>query len=223
MLVLLGCAAFHAPGPLGQLGHEVPETAAQWIAAHSAAGANSPNPPSSKAAAPANARASDIVRAAKGFLGNPSLSVAGTAYRFDCSGLVEASLAKAGIDESGSSAMLFDQARERGVLHHRRTPKPGDIAFFDDTYDRDNNGKNDDALSHSAVVVGVAADGTIDLVHLGSKGVVHLTMNLRQVSVHDADGTVLNDYLRAKSSRDADGTQYLAGELWAGFASFWIQ
>lgn len=222
LLALLGCATWHYPGPLGQLGREAPETAAQWIARkydppeggdEAATGSLKSRPP--------NALARDIVRAANGFVGNRSLSVDGTAYRYDCSGLVEASLATAGLEETGSSAMLFERARELGVLHHRRAPKPGDIAFFDNTYDRDSNGRNDDSLTHSAVVVAVDSDGTVDMVHVGSKGVTELRMNLRNPHDLELDGVRLNDYLRSKTGRDPASTQYLAGELWTGFGSFW--
>jgi hypothetical protein len=117
--------------------------------------------------------------------------------------------------------MLYEHARELGVLHHRRKPQPGDIAFFDNTYDRDKNGRIDDPLSHSAVVVGVEANGRIEMVHLGSKGVVRIYMNLADPDIHEVDGAVMNDYLRAAAKRDPDSTKYLAGQLWTGFASFW--
>jgi hypothetical protein len=118
--------------------------------------------------------------------------------------------------------MLFDAAREARVLHHRHVPSPGDVAFFDDTYDRNGNGRLDDELSHVAIVESVDEDGTIHLVHVGSKGVVRIVMNLRRPEDHvDEAGKVLNDYLRAHADGDAPRTRYLAGELWAGFASFW--
>jgi hypothetical protein len=45
-------------------------------------------------------------------------------------------------------------------------------------------------------------------------------MNLAHPHVHqDDDGRILNDYLRRKKWRDADGTLYLAGELFAAFGT----
>ena len=209
LALLIGCAshAYRFPGPLAGLGREPLEEA----------------PTASEGKAPRTHGDGDAVAAAaEGFLGDRKLSVRGEAYRFDCSGLVEASLAKAGCAFTGSSADLFEKARAAGVLHRRRVPEVGDVAFFDDTYDRNGNGRLDDPLSHVAVVESVDADGTVHMVHVGSKGVVRLVMNLRDPSTRaDEAGKTLNDYLRAQSKRDPARTRYLAGELWVGFGSFW--
>jgi hypothetical protein len=147
--------------------------------------------------------------------------VDGEPFRWDCSGLVEASLASAGCAFKGSSAMLFEEARARGVLHRRHRPAPGDVAFFDDTYDRNHNGLADDPLSHVAIVESVERDGTIHLVHMGSQGVAPLTMNLRHPEERTSpDGKLFNDYLRVHAAKDTPRTRYLAGELWVAFGSF---
>lgn len=205
LLLFLACApGLRMPGPLAQLGRV-------------------PDPPALREAEPApRGSGSAVARAAVEFIGESRLVVDGQDYRMDCSGLVEAALARAHLDFEGSSAMLHDQARALGVLHHRRVPRPGDVAFFDDTYDRNRNGQLDDPLSHSAVVERVLADGTVEMVHVGSNGVSRLRMNLRRPTEHqDADGTTLNDYLRTRRSVDPPGTRYLAGELWVAFASFY--
>ena len=222
VLILLGCAPspWRMPGPLDRLGQGSTEALEAYLARNRKA-ADTPTEPGKKSSA-ANADARQIASAARSFLGDSRLVVDGESYRFDCSGLVEASLAKAGRPQTGSSAMLYDAARESGVLHRRRRPTPGDIAFFDNTYDRDKNGVNDDAISQTAVVTAIHGNGTVEMVHTGSGGVVKLTMNLLHPHDHnDGGGGVINDYLRAKSKRDPSGTEYLAGELWVGFASFW--
>lgn len=170
---------------------------------------------------PADPREATVAAAAS-FLGRPTLTVDGVSYRYDCSGLVEASLAAAGVPQTGSTAMLFETARESHLLHRRRQPTPGDVAFFDDTYDRDGDGHLDDPLSHSAVVESVAEDGTITLIHVGSRGVVRFRMNLRHPEEATGPaGEPWNDALRARRPGDSRRTRYLAGELWVGFASFW--
>lgn len=219
-LVLAACAPspWRMPGPLHALGRGADEPVPEYLARRAGAAA----PAATRTGGAPTATARRIAAAAEGFVGDARLMVAGEAYRYDCSGLVEASLAKAGLAHSGSSAMLHDAARDAGALHRRRLPAVGDVAFFDDTYDRDGNGALDDVLTHSAVVVGVATDGTVEMVHVGSNGVTRLTMNLRHP--HDRsgpEGQVWNDYLRAKTRRDPLGTRYLAGELWVAFASFW--
>ncbi len=142
-------------------------------------------------------------------------------FRDDCSGFVMASLDRAGLALTGNTASFWELAREHGAVHHRKEPRVGDLAFFDNTYDRNGNGRLDDDLSHIAVVLEVQRDGTVLLAHAGtSRGRTTLTMNLRHPDVrHADDGTVLNDYLRAKRSSDPKGARYLAGELWRGFAT----
>ena len=159
-----------------------------------------------------------VARAAVSFLGNRRILVHGERQRYDCSGMVCAAHKKAGVVLSGSSAMLYEQSRDHGVYHHKKRPYPGDIAFFDNTWDRNKNGRRDDKLSHVAIVESVDRDGTITLVHLGSKGVVRISMNMKRP--HDAvdeDGKVLNSVLR----RGRDGGPVLSGALCRGFGSLW--
>jgi hypothetical protein len=222
LTTLLACAPtyYRVPGPLASLGRE---SSSEWVL-RPAERPVRPDRPSraDPPVAPARGVPAGIAAAAAGFVGDTSLVVSGERYRWDCSGFVEASLAAAGCVFTGSSADLFEQAKELHVLHRRRMPSPGDVAFFDDTYDRNGNGRLDDALSHVAVVQSVAKDGTITLVHLGSRGPAFLTMNLRHPEeLVGADGAVLNDILRAKKRGDSPRTRYLTAELWVAFASYW--
>lgn len=202
----------HLPGPLAGLGREPSYDRSAVAVAERPSRADPRTPPTPL----------EIATAAAGFVGARALVVDGERYRWDCSGLVEASLASAGCAFKGSSAMLFEQARDLRVLHRRRKPTPGDIAFFDDTYDRNGNRRLDDPLSHVAVVESIDADGTITLVHVGSAGVVRFLMNLRHPEDRtDKDGRLVNDYLRARKDGDSPRTRYLSAELWVGFASFW--
>jgi hypothetical protein len=209
ILWLLACAHTF-PGPPSALVDRLPRSRTASV-----------RPPAPVHAPPGNPRLATVA-AAEGFVGRPRLVVEGTTYRYDCSGLVEAVLAQAGVPHEGSSAMLFADARASHVLHRRRVPEPGDVAFFDDTYDRDRNGRLDDALSHTAIVEAVDPDGTITLIHVGSGGVARFHMNLRHPEdARSPDGKAWNDTLRAHHAEDTRRTRYLAGELWAGFASFW--
>jgi hypothetical protein len=163
-----------------------------------------------------------VVDTARRFVGASELVSGGKTWRWDCSGLVTAALAGAGGHWGGSSADLFQAARDGGVLHHHRLPHPGDVAFFDDTYDRDGDGRVNDPLSHSGVVEAIAADGTVTLIHLGSKGVVRIHFNLLHPDEpRSPAGERWNDNLRAPSQGDGPRTRYLAAELWVGFGSLW--
>ncbi|MCK6525847.1 CHAP domain-containing protein, partial [Myxococcota bacterium] len=175
----------------------------------------------------ARARETDgerVAKAAAHYIGKTSLTCNGKSYRYDCSGFVNVSYAKAGYDLGLlNTAALYELAKEEDLYHRRRRPLVGDVVFFDNTYDRNGNGKLDDPLSHVAIVESVEADGTITLIHKGSsKGVVRIVMNLEHPDeAKSPEGKVWNSTLRGKSSKDPRGTQYLTGQLWVGNASFW--
>ena len=93
-------------------------------------------------------------------------------------------------------------------------PEPGDIVFFDNTWDRNGNGRWDDDLTHMGVVVAVDRNGTISYLHNHlRRGVVVEQMNLRH-----PDSRELNAPLRQRGSpRDGSG-RWLASHLVRGFA-----
>lgn len=165
----------------------------------------------------------EVAEAAEAFIGARRLTAGGQTHRYDCSGFVSAAYARAGIDLQGlSSAALYDRARAEGVFHRRRLPRPGDVAFFHNTWDKDGDRRFNDRLTHVAVVEKVDNDGTITMVHKGGRGVGRTTMNLRHRHTNKSDdGVLLNSFLRYRKSGDRRRVKYLTGELWAGFASFW--
>lgn len=147
------------------------------------------------------------------------------AYRVpdDCSGLVRAAYRAVGIEllshgmRPGENAVsaIHRRAQRAGALH-KRTPKPGDIVFFRETYDRNRDGVRNDGLTHVGVIEAVERDGTVVFVHRGGSGVKRSRMNLRFPTQRGKDGRVLNDYLRrAEGGKRAQ----LARELFSGYAS----
>lgn len=144
-------------------------------------------------------------------------------YRDDCSGFVSAALARAGIGLAGTGASMWEVADAAALTHRRKDPDLGDIAFFDDTYDRNHDGHWNDPLSHVAVVIDVGRRGDLLLAHAGtSQGRTTLHMNLQRPHERlDPDsGEIANDYLRRKATKDPADAKYLASELWRGFATF---
>lgn len=151
-----------------------------------------------------------------------SLVMAGGAedFRDDCSGFVCAASDQAGLPLRGDTRRLWDLADALDAIHRRKRPHLGDLVFFDQTYDRNSNGRLDDDLTHVGIVVEVVSDGTVVVAHRGSNSRTTLRMNLHDPHAHQAgDGSVLNDYLRRRTSRDRRGTAYLAGELFRAFAT----
>lgn len=164
----------------------------------------------------------EVAEAAEAFIGASRLRAGGQTHRYDCSGFVNAAYARAGIDLEGlNSAALFERAKKQGVFHRRRIPRPGDVVFFDNTWDRNGDRRFNDKLTHVAVVEKVDDDGTITMVHKGGGAPSRTRMNLRHRHTHKADGVTLNSFLRYKKSSDRRRVKHLTGELWRGFASFW--
>lgn len=225
LLLTIGCAhrgGLPMPGPLSTLGEEVGRDEAGLARRAPEKPQEAPKTRAEKRKQKAVAAAHDgmqVAIAASGMVGKGKLVVNGRTYRYDCSGLVSAAYARAGRQLDGSSEDLYNLAKDEGVLHKKKTPQPGDVAFFDDTWDRNGNGRRDDDLTHVAVVEKIEPDGTIILIHKGSKGVVRIRMNLHDPDVErNEQGVVLNDGLR--SGKD-DGGDRLTGELWKAFGSFW--
>ena len=164
-------------------------------------------------------RGEDVAASSLSMVGKTKLQVNGALYRYDCSGLVEAVYASAGLALKGNVIMMYEQSREQGVLH-KRNPQLGDLVFFDNSYDRNKNGRRDDKLTHVGIVESIDEDGTITVVHLGSRGVVPIYMNIQHPSVYKSpEGKVWNSFLRAPSKKDKGPR--LTGELFVGFGSLW--
>lgn len=199
-LLLAGCApkALQIPGPLSGLDRE-------------------PNRPAARVERPDKPAPGDaggrIAKAAEALVAG----AAAPGFRDDCSGFVCAALHRAGLDVDGHTEALWEQAERQRATHRDKRPAVGDLVFFDDTYDRNSNGRRDDPLSHVGIVTAVAADGTITVAHRGSsRGRSTFVMNL--LHPHDKQGPSgqpWNDALRASADRDQGPV--LASELWRGF------
>jgi cell wall-associated NlpC family hydrolase len=219
LVALIACApkGLNFPGPIDGMG-QAPSVTLDARAERTEGAAAAPPAPRT----PDEVSAA-VVRAAAGFVGAKRLVVAGSTYRYDCSGFVEAVYAAAGQPLRGSAAMMYEAARSADVLHRRkRKVHAGDLVFWDDTYDRNANGRRDDDLTHVGIVEGAARDGRVSILHLGGTGVRRITMDLRKKHVHtDEAGVTRNDYLRVRRAEDPWRTKYLAGELWVAYASPW--
>lgn len=134
-----------------------------------------------------------------------------------CNGLVIDILADAGIEIKGRVDSLWEQGKQQGWAHHKKTPKSGDLVFWHRTYDRNRNGRVDDQFTHIGVVIRVDENETIHMVHRGSRGIKPLRMNLYRPDTYKADGLVYNDFLAASGYGHKD--ERLAGQLFAGFAT----
>ena len=164
---------------------------------------------------PVDATGATIAKAARHFLTNPR-----GGFRDDCSGFVEAVLHRAGITHVvGSTRQMWSISLADGAVHRTSDARVGDLAFFDNTYDRNGNGEADDALTHVAVVIAVEADGTVVMAHdSSSRGPTTLRMNLHHRDEAGAGTQRLNDNLRWPDPKRPT-LRVLTGQLWRGFAT----
>lgn len=114
---------------------------------------------------------------------------------------------------------LYRQVQQRGTVYHGRAPATGDLVFFHNTHDDNSDGRNNDWYAHVGIVEQVMGDGTIVVLSWRNGAVSRDTMNLRSPREVELEGRVVNTPLRAYNERDPQFTQYLAGELFAGFGS----
>lgn len=161
-----------------------------------------------------------IAAAAAGSVGDDPLVVGGVRYRFDCSGVAAGIYAKAGLrlaeDGAPSTRSLYALVEQKGSLH-RDNPLPGDLVFFDDTWDQNGNGRRDDPLSHVGVVERVEPDGTVLFVHRIGRLIVRWRMNTaRPHDRADENGSILNHWLRAAQGPRASQT---TAELFVAYGS----
>ena len=158
----------------------------------------------------------DILDTATYLLGMERVRVRGRSYRSDCSGFVSAAfsgsaveLMRPGVNGVSATERMYRTLKERGALRPSSRLRPGDLLFFHNTWDRNNNGLRDDLFTHVALVEGVEADGTVTYFHFATGRVKRGVMNLKhQGEARDPEsGKTWNSPLRRGRGR------VLAGQL----------
>ena len=105
-------------------------------------------------------------------------------------------------------------------MHQGPIARPGDLVFFDNTWDYNGDGLVNDPLTHVGIVERQEQDGTVIFISRVAGAIQRYRMNLALPHVHrTAEGRVLNDHIRRKDFRDPADTTYLTGQLFAAFGS----
>ena len=151
-----------------------------------------------------------LVEGAKKVLGARRLEIQGKVYPLDCTGTIMAIYAYAGIDlqsplarYSGNGVTrLYHYLESSNLIYSSKEPLPGDLVFWDNTYDRNSDGQWNDTLTHVGMVVAVDSDGTIHYVHHNyRKGIVLARMNLIQPDTVVLGGKRLNSAMRMRDGK----------------------
>lgn len=175
-----------------------------------------------------------VAESAKALLGRKTeskVTIRGKVFTLDCIGTVSAAWWTAGYDiqrdfskYSGNGVLrLYKSAQAWGALHELKNPKIGDIIFWENTYDRNDNGiLYDDGITHAGIVVEVEKDGTVHYIHASySRGVVIAYFNLLHPDkAYGPNNKVWNSpmYLGSGYTNKQNPPHWLSGDLWAGFS-----
>ena len=171
-----------------------------------------------------------LVRSAMDLLGRNRLVVRGRTFNLDCTGVILAAYWGAGFDlmplfnaETGNGVRrLHDIGVTWDTLNDGTgaLPAPGDIIIWDDTYDRDGNGKWGDPMTHNGIVVDVKPDGQITYIHHNyAAGIVMARMHPGKTETHlDSDGrTEVNSPMRMRSDRYIRPSEWLSSHLFRAY------
>lgn len=162
-------------------------------------------------------------------VGVRTITSKGRRIAYDCAGVTRAIFLEHGIDlyDSGASEphangvqLIYAHLQQHGRLHRGPIVSPGDLVFFDNTWDFNGDGRLNDPLTHVGVVERIEPDGTVVFISRVSDAVERYRMNLARPDVHKtAEGRVLNDYIRRKLPTDLEGTNRLTGQLFSSYGT----
>ena len=176
---------------------------------------------------------STIVTQARTMLGqkpDARFTLQGRSFTLDCIGTVSAAFWGAGYDiqrdfgkyAGNGVSRLFASCQAWGSLKKLKTARPGDIVFWENTYDRNGDGiRYNDGITHAGIVVAVDDDGTVQYLHESvTRGVALAWFNLQHPDVaFSPDGKLWNSpmYLGASFNKKNNPPRWLSGDLWTGF------
>ncbi len=176
-----------------------------------------------------------LVEAAVALLGAEELVIQGKRFNLDCTGVVLAIYAYAGIDlshdfnlyQGNGVRRLYSSLESKGLLYHTFNPAPGDIIFWDNTWDRDGDGKWNDSLTHTGMVVRVSHLGAIEYVHHNyRRGIVMQEMNLNDPDTFQKTEKgviiIVNAPLRMKQANKKHPDKWLSAQLYRIFGMGYI-
>lgn len=176
-----------------------------------------------------------LVAGATGLLGRRQLVIRGRRFNMDCTGVVLAIYYSAGLDLSrdlerysgNGVTRLYKSLDSQDLLYRTRDPASGDIIFWDNTYDRDGDGRWNDTLTHTGMVVHAYPDGKIEYIHLNySHGIILETMNLHHPDAYQETRrgkvTIVNAPMRMKETGKPHPEKWLASQLYRVFGKGYL-
>ncbi len=173
-------------------------------------------------------RVTSIARESVGLKTVPPVN--GRHFTCDCIGFVNYVFYRAGFDlfkaygkGHGGVDTLYDGLEKYGFVYKERTAAPGDLVFFDNTYDVAGRRKWDNPLSHIGIIVGSGKYNTMNFIHFANRGVEESEINLyypNTYAVKQPDGQLytINSYLRKERGEGYIRKDYVAAYFYRAFA-----
>ena len=167
-----------------------------------------------------------LIEGAGSMLGKDRLVVRGKEFRVDCTGVVMAIYYYAGIDltpamtgyTGNGVARVYKYLRKKNLLYETEYPAPGDIIFWDNTWDANDDGEYNDYFTHIGMVMEVDETGLITYVHHNyRKGIITEYMNLTDPDTdrktRGNEVIIINSPMRMRGSPPAPEGQWLSSHL----------
>lgn len=165
---------------------------------------------------------SRLVKAAHDAIGRAHLTVKNRSFRADCSGTVRAIFTKAQVRLGGviknrqdnDVKAIYRYVRKYGKITNNN-PRPGDLVFFHNTYDRSRNGRMNDALTHVGIVEKVSGSTVYFIHHLGQSIIrSRMDLSMPDETINPKSNERVNHVLRRAQGRFR---AFTAAELFAGY------
>ena len=169
-----------------------------------------------------------IVESAARLVGARAIASQGKRIAYDCAGVTRAIFLEHGIDlyrgafndPKGNGVRLIHNHVRQQYPSSGSNVSPGDLVFFDNTWDFNGDGKLNDPLTHVGVIERLEPNGTVIFISRVANAIERYRMNLDQPHVHKtAQGLVLNDYIRRKHPTDPENAARLTGELFSFYGN----
>lgn len=156
--------------------------------------------------------------------------VDGRHFTSDCIGFVNYVYYRAGFDifkaygkGYGGVDSLYDGMEKYGFVYREKQANPGDIVFFDNTYDVKGRKRWDNPLSHVGIIVGNGRFDTLNFIHFANRGVQEGHLNLYYpdtyaVKLSDGDLYTINSFLRVDRGEGYPKKDYVTAYFYRAFA-----
>lgn len=179
---------------------------------------------------PTQAQRDQLKTTATEFEGSHNINYFSKKFSNDCSGFVASIYYLGGIDiyqnatanrlTGNGVSLIYQYVEKHGTLFNDpNLLKSGDLVFFSNTYDKNNDQKVNDPLTHVGIVTRIDGDGSVVFTHHINGKVERGVFDLNHKSTHTLNGRIVNSYLRRHYRQDKKTTPYLAGSLVQTFGS----